>query len=63
VASQFHPEFNSRPTDPEPLFRDFVGAAAERASERGEIEAEPADEGAPEAEAADRGADISARRS
>jgi CTP synthase len=34
VASQFHPEFNSRPTRPEPLFRDFVGAAAERAGER-----------------------------
>ena len=34
VASQFHPEFNSRPTDPEPLFRDFVGAAAERAADR-----------------------------
>ena len=31
VASQFHPEFNSRPTRPEPLFREFVGAAAERA--------------------------------
>jgi len=31
VASQFHPEFNSRPTRPEPLFRDFVGAAAARA--------------------------------
>ena len=30
VASQFHPEFNSRPTAPEPLFRDFVGAASER---------------------------------
>ena len=30
VASQFHPEFNSRPTDPEPLFREFVGAAAAR---------------------------------
>ena len=27
VASQFHPEFNSRPTRPEPLFREFVGAA------------------------------------
>ncbi len=27
VASQFHPEFKSRPTRPEPLFRDFVGAA------------------------------------
>ena len=34
VASQFHPEFNSRPTRPEPLFRDFVGAAAERAASR-----------------------------
>ena len=32
VASQFHPEFNSRPTRPEPLFRDFVGAAARRAA-------------------------------
>ncbi|TCP23006.1 CTP synthase [Scopulibacillus darangshiensis] len=27
VASQFHPEFKSRPTKPEPLFRNFVGAA------------------------------------
>ena len=31
VASQFHPEFNSRPNRPEPLFRDFVAAAADRA--------------------------------
>jgi CTP synthase len=30
VASQFHPEFKSRPTRPTPLFRGFVGAAAER---------------------------------
>jgi CTP synthase len=29
VASQFHPEFKSRPTRPQPLFRDFVGAALE----------------------------------
>ena len=35
VASQFHPEFNSRPTRPEPLFREFVGAAARRAGQRG----------------------------
>lgn len=28
VASQFHPEFKSRPTNPHPLFRDFVGASA-----------------------------------
>jgi CTP synthase len=31
VASQFHPEFRSRPSNPHPLFRDFVGAAAARA--------------------------------
>lgn len=30
VASQFHPEFKSRPNRPQPLFRDFVGAARER---------------------------------
>ncbi len=30
VASQFHPEFKSRPERPAPLFRDFVGAALER---------------------------------
>ena len=30
VASQFHPEFKSRPTRPAPLFREFVGAALER---------------------------------
>jgi CTP synthase len=34
VASQYHPEFKSRPTRPEPLFRDFVGAAARRAAAR-----------------------------
>ncbi|WP_408008656.1 CTP synthase [Pseudalkalibacillus sp. A8] len=27
VASQFHPEFISRPTKPQPLFREFVNAA------------------------------------
>jgi CTP synthase len=27
VASQFHPEFTSRPARPNPLFRDFIGAA------------------------------------
>jgi CTP synthase len=34
VASQFHPEFNSRPTRPEPLFREFVGAVKEQADSR-----------------------------
>ncbi|GGL50187.1 CTP synthase [Sporolactobacillus putidus] len=29
VACQFHPEFKSRPTRPEPLFRDFVHASLE----------------------------------
>lgn len=27
LATQFHPEFKSRPTNPHPLFRDFVKAA------------------------------------
>lgn len=27
IATQFHPEFKSRPTNPHPLFRGFVGAA------------------------------------
>jgi CTP synthase len=35
VASQYHPEFKSRPLRPQPLFRDFVGAALELARERG----------------------------
>jgi CTP synthase len=34
VASQYHPEFKSRPDRPAPLFRDFVGAALERAHEQ-----------------------------
>ena len=27
ISTQFHPEFNSRPTRPHPLFRDFIRAA------------------------------------
>src|SRR5438067_3845157 len=34
VASQFHPEFKSRPTRPAPLFQEFVGAALGRARAR-----------------------------
>jgi CTP synthase len=34
VASQFHPEFKSRPTRTAPLFREFVGAAHDRARAR-----------------------------
>jgi CTP synthase len=39
VASQYHPEFKSRPLRPQPLFRDFVGAALELARERGPVRA------------------------
>ena len=31
LASQYHPEFKSRPERPAPLFREFVGAALEQA--------------------------------
>ena len=41
VASQYHPEFKSRPERPAPLFREFVKAAMERAEGR-PPEAEPA---------------------
>jgi len=34
VASQFHPEFKSRPERPAPLFRDFIAASLERADAR-----------------------------
>jgi CTP synthase len=69
LASQFHPEFNSRPTRPEPLFREFVGAAAQRAAERG-ADAEPQAVGQsakaaaakPDAEGAGTGDEIQVRR-
>jgi len=34
VASQFHPEFKSRPERPAPLFREFLAAALERSAAR-----------------------------
>jgi CTP synthase len=43
VASQYHPEFKSRPDRPAPLFREFVGCAQERGrARRGEARAERA---------------------
>ena len=44
VASQYHPEFKSRPERPAPLFREFVGAAGERSGRTGRTvpENEPA---------------------
>jgi CTP synthase len=46
VASQFHPEFKSRPERPAPLFREFIGAALQQAGEADdghEAEGESAD--------------------
>jgi CTP synthase len=34
LASQYHPEFKSRPLRPQPLFREFVRASLERSRER-----------------------------
>jgi CTP synthase len=42
VASQFHPEFKSRPERPAPLFRDFIAAALDRAGERVPVAEAPA---------------------
>ncbi|HXF57099.1 MAG TPA: CTP synthase [Actinomycetota bacterium] len=39
MASQFHPELKSRPTNPHPLFREFIGAALAR---RRDVVTEPA---------------------
>jgi CTP synthase len=36
VASQFHPEFKSRPTRSHPLFRDFIGASLRLSQEKAE---------------------------
>jgi CTP synthase len=44
VASQFHPEFKSRPDRPSPLFREFVGAAYAYNRERDAV-VPPADHG------------------
>lgn len=35
VGVQYHPEFKSRPTDPHPLFRDFIAAAKDFKERRG----------------------------
>jgi CTP synthase len=53
VASQFHPEFKSRPVRPAPLFRDFITAALARASGR-----ESATQEDPEHEAAQSDASV-----
>jgi CTP synthase len=44
VASQFHPEFKSRPLRPQPLFREFVRAALDRSREAAADEARDRDD-------------------
>ena len=49
VGTQFHPEFRSRPQDPHPLFRDFIGATTHIVREGHQLplrdgESEPAQE-------------------
>jgi CTP synthase len=34
VAVQFHPEFKSRPDNPHPLFRDFIGASIKKSQNK-----------------------------
>jgi CTP synthase len=34
IGCQFHPEFKSKPLEPHPLFKSFIGAAYERALQR-----------------------------
>jgi CTP synthase len=34
LGCQFHPEFKSRPMEPHPLFRDFIGASLKNAQNR-----------------------------
>jgi CTP synthase len=36
IGCQFHPEFKSKPLEPHPLFREFVGASYERGKKRKE---------------------------
>jgi CTP synthase len=42
VASQFHPEFKSRPERPSPLFRGFIAAALARAAAREDFQVQDA---------------------
>lgn len=58
LGCQFHPEFKSRPLDPHPLFKAFVGAAVRRklACADAAREASPEVVRAPHSETAPRGA-------
>jgi CTP synthase len=52
VASQYHPEFKSRPERPAPLFREFVGAALAHGGGTDALASAPADEARASAEPA-----------
>lgn len=41
VGSQFHPEFQSRPNRPHPLFRDFIRAALDTGTHQNKAEPQP----------------------
>jgi CTP synthase len=59
VASQFHPEFKSRPERPAPLFREFIAAAL---AAQGDEPSAPADAPATSADAAHADAAASSTR-
>jgi CTP synthase len=61
VASQYHPEFKSRPLRPQPLFREFGGAALARARGRAP-EDQPAEQASPEPTAGDSPVERAGRR-
>jgi CTP synthase len=44
LGCQFHPEFKSKPLEPHPLFRAFIGAALERRQGRAEAPLEQAEQ-------------------
>jgi CTP synthase len=44
MGVQYHPEFQSRPLEPQPIFRGFVAAALARATAQGDTPARPSTE-------------------
>ena len=49
VGCQFHPEFKSRPQQPHPLFRSFIGAALQAHAEKRRHAAQAAADAGPQA--------------
>jgi CTP synthase len=61
LASQFHPEFKSRPERPAPLFREFVAAALSRGGVGEVADADSGRDGGAPAHSADTGRDEDSR--